>query len=86
MVTRQTYCVHREVHHDHADMLMVPFRVLCAVRLDFEGAGGSIVSHYLSNYLLQGYHVTVKMTWALFLVKCGNTQKSTHPLFGRIIR
>ena len=35
---------HRELHHAHGDIVL--FRVLSAVKLHFEAAGGSVV-HYL---------------------------------------
>ena len=34
--------------------------------LDFEAAGDSVVRYFVSNYLLRGLRVAVKMTWALF--------------------
>ena len=44
--------------------------------LDIEAAGGSVVHYY--NLLLWGHQITGNMTWALFVVKCRNTQKSGH--------
>ena len=35
-------------------------------RLDFEGAGDSVVCYFVASYLLRGLQVAVNMTWALF--------------------
>ena len=67
--------MHGELHHADGDM--VPFSVPSG--LNFEAAGGSAVLYCLSNYLLRGHWVAVNMTWALFMIKCRNTQKSAHP-------
>ena len=54
--------------------------------LDFEAAGDSAVRYFVSNYLLRGLRVAVlNMTWALFR-GCGNSRKSAHPHFGRLVR
>ena len=47
---------------------------------DFEPTGDCIVCYFVSNYLLQGLRVAVNMMWELFRGKCGNSQKSAHPL------
>ena len=44
------------------------FEYMCAIGLDFEAAGDSIVCYFVSNYLLRGFGVPVNMTWVLF---CG---------------
>ena len=54
----------RRAPRAHGDI--VPFTVLCAIRLDFEAAGGSVVRYCLSNYLLRGHRVAVNMAWAIF--------------------
>ena len=55
--------------------------------LAFKTAGGSVICCCLPNYLLQTHRVTVNRTWALFHgCKCGNTWKSAHILFGRLVR
>ena len=47
--------------------------------LDFENASDSTVCCCLSDYLLRGHRVTL-------LVKCRNTQRSTRPLFAKIVK
>ena len=54
--------------------------------LNFEARGGSVVHYYLSNHLLWGHQVAVNMTWALFVVKCGNTKGVPTLLFSRLVR
>ena len=67
----------------HCDM--VPFRELCAIRTWHQYCWW--LRYMLLFAQLQTHRVTVNRTWALFHgFKCGNTWKSSHPLFGWLVR
>ena len=69
----------------HGDM--VPFRVLCAIRTCLQNCWWLRYMLLFAQLLLQTHRVTVNRTWVLFHgCKCGNTWKSAHILFGRLVR
>ena len=52
--------------------------------LDFEATSGSVV-HYVQLFVSKASSRYKHDVWS-FMVKCGNTQKSTHILFSILVR
>ena len=74
-------------------MLMVTWyhSECCVVRTRLQVAGGSVLCthNYLSTYTITCFKGIESLeTWhgCSFMVKCRNIQKSTHLLFGRLVR